>query len=152
MLDAEKVADHSDHGPGSVADMHSRLAPFAPVALAVFRVIVGLSFLTHGTSKLFGFPSGSPTEVGQWPAWYAGVIEVVTGTLVTVGLFTAPAAILASGTMAVAYFWQHFPESFWPIVNGGESAVLFCFAMLLLAFTGPGALAVQSARSATVQR
>lgn len=126
--------------------MRSRLTPFAPAALAVFRVIVGLSFLTHGTSKLFGFPSGNPAGIGQWPTWYAGVIEVVTGGLVTVGLFTAPAAIVAAGTMAVAYFWQHFPESFWPIVNGGESAVLFCFAMLLLAFTGPGAWAVQTAR------
>ncbi|WP_422749346.1 DoxX family protein [Mycobacterium sp. WMMD1722] len=132
--------------------MTSRLAPFAPAALAVFRVIVGLSFLTHGTAKLFGFPDGSPVEVGRWPSWYAGVIEVVTGLLVAIGLFTAPAAILAAGTMAVAYFWQHFPESFWPTVNGGETAMLYCFAFLLLAVTGPGAWGVQSVRSRRIDR
>jgi putative oxidoreductase len=110
--------------------------------LAVFRVVVGLSFLTHGTSKLFGFPDDSTTSVGQWPSWYAGLIEVVTGLLVTIGLFTAPAAIVAAGSMAVAYFWRHFPDSFWPVLNGGETAMLFCFAMLLLAFTGPGKWAV----------
>ncbi|TFV59524.1 DoxX family protein [Mycobacterium sp. PS03-16] len=116
--------------------------------LSIFRIVVGLLFTHHGTAKLFGVPGSSAVEFGSWPAWYAGVIEVVTGLLVTIGLFTAPAAILASGTMAVAYFWRHFPESFWPMVNGGETPVLFCFAMLLLAFTGPGAWAVQRQRTA----
>lgn len=118
----------------------------AAQAIAVFRVIVGLLFVQHGTSKLLGWPDGPAAEMFSWPAFYAGVIEVVTGLLVTVGLFTVPAAILASGTMAVAYFWKHFPENFWPIVNGGEGAVLFCFAFLLLAVTGPGAWAVQGVR------
>jgi putative oxidoreductase len=118
----------------------------AAQAIAVFRVIVGLLFVQHGTSKLVGWPDGPAAETFAWPAFYAGVIEVVTGLLVTVGFLTVPAAVLASGTMAVAYFWKHFPENFWPIVNGGEGAVLFCFAFLLLAFTGPGAWAVQGVR------
>ncbi|MFA5709016.1 DoxX family protein [Mycolicibacterium sp.] len=121
-----------------------RLAPFAPAALAVFRIVVGLMFVQHGTAKLIGWPTSTTgAAVGSWPSWYAGVIEVVTGLLVAAGLFTVPAAILASGTMAVAYFWRHFPDGFWPINNGGEVAVLYCFAMLYIAFAGPGAWAVQ---------
>lgn len=114
--------------------------------LAVFRVVMGLLFLQHGTSKVLGWPDSPAVEVGSWPAWFAGVIEIATGLLVTLGLFTVPAAIMASGTMAVAYFWVHFSDGFWPILNGGESAVLFCFGMLLLAFVGPGAWAVRNAQ------
>jgi len=110
--------------------------------LGIFRIVIGLLFLTHGTSKLFGWPTGPIMTFASWPGWWAGLIEVGVGVLVTTGVFTREAAFLGSGTMAVAYFWQHFPDSFWPIVNGGEPAVLFCFALLLLVFTGPGAVAV----------
>jgi putative oxidoreductase len=115
--------------------------------LAVFRIVIGLLFLQHGTSKQLGWPAAPAVELGSWPAWYAGVIEMVTGILVAVGLFTMPAAILASGSMAVAYFWRHFPDGFWPINNGGESAVVFCFAMLLLACTGPGRWSLEYRRA-----
>ena len=120
----------------------ARLSSISPTVLGVFRVVVGLMFAMHGTAKLFGFPSGSPAAVGVWPMWWAGVLEVALGLLIAIGLFTRPAAFVASGMMAVAYFWMHFPETFWPIVNGGETAALYSFIFLLLVFTGPGALAV----------
>ncbi|MGV0740674.1 DoxX family protein [Mycobacterium syngnathidarum] len=115
-----------------------------PVVLSVFRVVMGLSLLLHGTSKLFGWPMASVVPLGSWPHWYAGIIEVVAGGLIAIGLFTRPTAFIASGTMAVAYFWVHFPSGFWPIVNKGEPAVLLCFAFLLLVFSGPGAIAVEA--------
>ena len=74
--------------------------------------------------------------------WWAGALELLLGGLIVLGLFTRPAAFVASGMMAVAYFWMHLPDSFWPSVNGGEAAVLYCFAFLLLVFTGPGSLAI----------
>jgi putative oxidoreductase len=122
--------------------LESRLSSQSGLALGVFRIVVALLFLLHGTAKLFGWPDGSPAEVGLWPMWWAGVLEVVLGSLVALGLFTRAAAFVASGMMAVAYFWIHFADGFWPTVNGGETAVLYCFAFLLLVFTGPGALAI----------
>jgi putative oxidoreductase len=112
------------------------------IALGAFRILVGLLFMTHGTAKLFGWPTGSPAALGAWPMWWAGALEVVLGGLIALGLFTRAAAFVASGMMAVAYFWMHFPDSFWPTINGGETAVLYCFVFLLLTFIGPGALAV----------
>ncbi|MGB3484712.1 MAG: DoxX family protein [Mycobacterium sp.] len=122
--------------------LDAQLNARTPLALGVFRIVVGLLFLLHGTSKLLGWPGGPQVPFGTWPYWYAGVIEVVVGLLVAIGLFTRLAALVGAGQMAVAYFWQHIPTDFWPINNQGEPAVLFCFALLLLAFAGPGALAV----------
>lgn len=126
----------------STTPIDTRLASNSGVALGIFRILVGLMFTMHGTAKLFAFPSGSPVAFGAWPAWWAGVLEIVLGLLITIGLATRAAAFLASGMMAVAYFWMHFPDGFWPIDNGGESAVLYCFVFLLLVFIGPGSLAV----------
>ena len=114
-----------------------------PIAFGVFRILFGLLFLMHGTAKLFGFPNGDPVDFFVWPYWWAGIIEIAVGVLITVGLFTRAAAFIGAGTMAVAYFWYFFPDGFWPNVNGGELSVIYCFIMLLLIFTGPGALAVQ---------
>ncbi len=112
------------------------------IALGAFRILVALLFMMHGTVKLAGWPQGSPAPLGAWPMWWAGALEVVLGGLIAIGLFTRAAAFVASGMMAVAYFWMHFPEGFWPLVNGGETAVLYCFVFLLLVATGPGALSV----------
>lgn len=122
--------------------LDQQLGSQSETVLSLFRVVFGLLFLMHGTMKLFGWPIGEPAAAFSWPMWWAGILELVIGALVAVGLFTRYAAFLGSGMMAVAYFWQHAPEGFWPIVNKGETAVLYCFAFLLLVFTGPGRWAV----------
>ncbi len=98
---------------------------------------------------MLSFPGGERAGSG-WPLAglpsYAGVIELVCGLLITLGLFTRPAAFLASGTMAAAYFIAHAPQNFFPVNNGGDAAVLFCFVFLLFVFTGPGALSVDGSR------
>lgn len=131
----------------STLDTH--LDRHSSTALGVFRIVIGLLFTLHGTSKLFGWPSSAngTVPVGTWPFWYAGVIEVVVGLLVLLGLFARLAALLGAGEMAFAYFTQHQPKAFWPIQNGGELAVLYCFALLLIAFAGAGAFAVHRSRS-----
>ena len=125
--------------------LDTRLSPHAPAVLSVFRVIFGLLFLCHATSHLFGWPLASQQAlVGAWPFFYAGILELIASILITIGLFTRIAAFIASGEMAFAYFTQHIPTAFWPIQNGGEPAVMNCFAFLLLVFTGAGVYAVDS--------
>ena len=123
--------------------LDTRLNPYAPAALSVFRIIVGLLFLLHGTSKLFGWPAATEAPAGSL-YWFAGLIELITGVLITIGFATRPAAFIACGEMAIAYLIEHLPNGFWPILNGGELALMFFFSFLLLVFTGPGAYAVES--------
>lgn len=124
----------------------ARLDSFAPAVLSLFRVICALVLLTHATAHLFGWPKGNAASVGDWPLWYAGILEIVTGVLILIGLFTRIASFVASGVMAVAYFIQHSPKSFWPIVNNGESALLLCFAFFLFIFLGAGSVALDARR------
>jgi putative oxidoreductase len=124
------------------ATLDTRLTNQSAAALGVFRIAIALSFAMHGTAKLFGWPDGSPATLGSWPMWWAGALEVILGGLIAVGLFTRHAAFLASGMMAVAYFWVHVPNGFWPLVNGGETAALYSFVFMLLVFIGPGAFTV----------
>ncbi len=128
----------------TTATLEARVSSRSAIALSVFRIAVALLFVMHGTAKLFGWPLGQAAAFGAWPVWWAGALELVLGTLIAIGLFTRQAAFIASGMMAVAYFWVHFPGGFWPIVNDGETAVLYCFVFLLLVFTGPGALAISN--------
>ncbi len=120
--------------------MEKGLAPFAPYAYAIMRIIVGLSFACHGAQKVFGWFGG----VGGQPVplaslfGVAGMIELVLGFFIAIGFLTGYAAFIASGEMAVAYFMAHYPKSFWPIENGGEPAVLFCFIFLYMATQGSG--------------
>ncbi|MGE2833361.1 DoxX family protein [Mycobacterium sp. SMC-4] len=120
-----------------------------PTGLFLFRAVFGFLFALHGTVKLFGWPAGggSTAEFGAWPSWWAGLITLVTGLLVMSGIFTRAAAFVASGTMAVAYFWRHQPDGLLPIQNDGETAALYCFAFLLLVFTGAGAWSLDALRS-----
>src|SRR5688500_5822105 len=103
--------------------------------LSVLRIMAGLLFLAHGTQKFLSFPPGEMAGMG-WPfsnpGHFAGVIEVVAGLLIALGLFTRPAAFLASGTMAFAYFIGHAPRDFWPVNNMGDAAILHCFVFLYL--------------------
>ena len=125
--------------------LDARLNPHAPTVLSLFRVIFGLLFLCHATSHLFGWPMpGQQAPVGVWPFFYAGVLELVTSLLIIVGLFTRIAAFVASGVMAFAFFTQHLPTGIIPMTNGGELAVLYCFAFFLLVFTGGGSLALDT--------
>jgi putative oxidoreductase len=128
-------------------NLEARLNSNWPIALAVFRVVFGLLFLSHGLSALIGWPAANhAAPVGQWPDYYAGLIELVTGVLITAGLFTREAAFVASGEMAFAYFTVHLPRDFFPINNGGEAAVMYCFAFLLLIFAGGGTYALDARR------
>lgn len=131
-----------------VSNLQARLHTHAPAVMSLFRIVFGLMFTLNGTVKLFGWPVGPSAAVGDWPFWWAGLIELVAGLLILVGLFTPVAALVASGEMAVAYFWLHQPNALWPIdpQNGGEFAILYCFGFLLLAFAGPGSLALDAMR------
>ena len=118
---------------------------------ALLRIMTGALFMQHGVQKLFGLlvdPSrtwnGPPPMFSQF--WFAGVLETFGGALIVLGLFTRPVAFLLSGEMAVAYFQAHFPRSFWPVLNGGESVVLFCFVFLHLFAVGAGPFSVDAAR------
>ncbi|MFI7103063.1 DoxX family protein [Streptomyces sp. NPDC050161] len=116
----------------------------APHVLALYRVVVGLLFACHGASTVFGvlggaMGSGEALPAGTWPGWYAGAIQLVGGILVLCGLGTRAAAFVSSGSMAYAYFSTHQGTALWPIQNGGEASVMFCWAFLLIVFFGPGA-------------
>ncbi len=109
------------------------------LAHSLLRIVAGLLFICPGGMKLFGWFGGMPAGVRLTPLLIAaGVIEVFGGALIALGLFTRPAAFIASGEMAFAYFMGHFPKGFWPIQNQGQPAVLFCFIFLFLAAAGPG--------------
>ncbi|MFC9454535.1 DoxX family protein [Streptomyces sp. NPDC056637] len=139
--------------------MTGRLNSAQPYALGLFRIIVGLLFACHGAASLFGVLGGAmgggTVPAGTWPGWYAAVIQLVGGILVTLGLGTRAAAFIASGSMAYAYFKVHQPEALWPLQNGGEPSAMFCWAMLLLVFTGSGALGLDrlfTARGESTER
>lgn len=122
--------------------MFDRLSAYTPQALAVLRMITALLFLAHGMQKLLNFPASEGWAFPGGLMLVAGLIEVITGVLIAIGFFTRPAAFVASGTMAAAYWLAHAPDSFFPVNNGGDAAVLFCFVFLYLVFSGPGAWSV----------
>ncbi|MFI5610900.1 DoxX family protein [Amycolatopsis sp. NPDC051903] len=117
----------------------NRLDAIRDHAIGLFRIVIGFLFACHGVKTIFGLLGAhAPAAVGQWPGWWAALIQLVAGTLVFLGIGTRGAALLGSGSMAFAYFTVHAPNSLWPIQNGGEQAALFCWTLLVLAFTGPG--------------
>ena len=120
---------------------------WAPRMLSVLRIMTALLFLAHGTQKLFGFPTPQYQPDFLTLSWFAAAIELVGGVLLTLGLFTRAAAFVCAGQMAFAYFIAHFPKSFFPAVNGGDAAVLFCFIFLYLFVAGGGAWSVDAARN-----
>src|SRR6202011_825756 len=115
-------------------------APRAVYVLSILRIYTGLALLQHGTGKILGFPavpSLAHVQIG-WLAGAAGLIELIGGILFTIGLFTRPVAFILSGFTAVAYFMAHAGKGFYPILNGGELAALYCFVFLYFAFAGAG--------------
>jgi putative oxidoreductase len=113
-------------------------SPWRPYALSILRIVTALLLLEHATMKLFGFPPSqfSPPLFSLFGI--AGMIELVGGLLLVAGLFTRPVALILSGEMAVAYFMAHAPNSFFPVINQGEAAILFCFTFLYVATAGAG--------------
>jgi len=113
---------------------------------SLLRIVSAIVFMFHGTQKLFGFPSATPLPPSRMLSLLgaAGILEVCGGALMALGLFTRPVAFILSGEMAVAYFRQHAPRGFWPILNGGELAILFCFLWLFFSVAGPGPISVDT--------
>jgi putative oxidoreductase len=127
----------------------SWLSRFQPQLLALLRIFAALLFMEHGTAKLFHFPVAQPGVPSPLPPLLvaAALIEVAGGILVTIGLFARAAAFLMSGEIAIGYFMMHFPRSFWPIVNMGEAAILYCFIFLYIAGAGAGAWSIDAFRA-----
>lgn len=120
-------------------------------AYALLRIVSGLLFLFHGLQKLFGMYGGKVMPLMS-QAGLAGVIELTAGVMIMIGLFTSIAAVIASGEMAAAYFIAHAPRGFWPIENGGELAVLYCFIFLFIAARGSGIWSVDWLRGGSRTR
>jgi putative oxidoreductase len=128
-----------------------------PIVLTLFRVVVGLLFACHGVAKLTGALGGAAgrggsVPVGSWPLWWAGLIELVGGSLVVIGLATRLAALISSGEMAFAYFTVHQPRALFPIQNKGDLAALFCWSFLMLAVFGPGRWALDRTLAPMLRR
>ncbi|MEO5641157.1 MAG: DoxX family protein [Sphingomicrobium sp.] len=114
-------------------------------ALGLLRIVTALLFLEHGTSKMFGFPETAASGPSMWSLfWVAGWLELIGSLLLLLGLFTRPVAILLAGEMAIGYWMVHAPKSVFPVLNMGESAILFCFIFLLFAATGPGGWSIDN--------
>ena len=119
------------------------LSTWSPRALAALRIMAGLLFLEHGLIKLIGFPGPGPETLPPM-ILIAGLIETFGGLLIVLGLFTRPVAFVLSGLMAVAYWMAHAPQSFYPALNGGDAAILFCFGFLYLVFAGAGSVSLDA--------
>ncbi|WP_240791177.1 DoxX family protein [Roseomonas sp. AR75] len=124
------------------------LQAWAPRMLSVLRIVAALIFFLHGSQKLLGFPpmaNGGPGPEVFTLSWIAGALELVLGALLILGLFTRPAAFVASGEMAFAYFLGHAPRDLFPTLNGGDAAILYCFVFLYIAVAGPGPWSLDAA-------
>ena len=129
------------------------LEKYQPQLQGLLRIVVALLFMEHGLAKLVHFPVPQPGVPDPLPAILvaAAWIEVVGGALIAAGLFTRLVAFICAGEMAIGYFLFHFPKSFWPIVNLGEAAILFCFVFLYFAAAGPGAWSIDGLRGKSVR-
>ena len=131
-------------------DLAPRARSWAPHLLGVLRIVAAFLFMQFGTAKLFAFPGAVMPGGGTAPlaslAGIAGVLEAFGGALLLVGLFTRPVAFLLSGEMAVAYFYGHAPQGFWPVLNQGTPAALYAFLFLYLAAAGPGRFSLDGMR------
>ena len=132
----------------------ARWRSWAPYFLSILRIVAALVFMEPGTAKLFGFPIAIMPNGGTVPLvsliGLAGILETFGGLLMLLGLFARPVAFILSGEMAFAYFMGHAPHGFWPIVNHGEPAILFCFIWLYLSAAGAGAWSVDAMRQTAV--
>ena len=127
---------------------------WAPYLQSVLRIVAAFLFIAHGTQKLIGFPSAEPRAGVELMSLLglAGVIETFGGLLMLLGLFTQPVAFVLAGEMAAAYFMSHAPRGFWPLLNRGEPAVLFCFTWLYFAAAGAGPWSLDALRRRSTRR
>jgi putative oxidoreductase len=116
---------------------------FADISLSMLRAVTGILFFQHGARKVLGLLDGNAQELFSM-MWGVGMLEVFGGLAIMAGLFTRPVAFVLSGLMAVAYFWRHMPRGFWPIENGGELAMLYCFVFFFLFAIGGGSYSVDT--------
>jgi putative oxidoreductase len=134
----------------SASNIAAKWSTLAPYLQSVLRIVAAIMFMLPGTMKLFAFPAGIPPNGGTVPLMsqmgLGGILEVFGGALLVVGLFTRPVAFLLAGEMAVAYFQFHFPQGFWPIINGGTDAVLYCFLWLYFSAAGAGPWSLDAKR------
>ena len=127
--------------------MNETVATWTPRALSLLRIITGLMIIQHGMAKIIGFPA-DPSVANFQPAsllWIAGLVELIGGALLILGLWTRPAAFILAGEMGVGYFIAHAPKSFFPLLNGGTLAIMYCFACLYLSTAGAGPWSVDAA-------
>jgi putative oxidoreductase len=123
-----------------------RAARLAPYVLSVARIVIALLFLEHGSSKLLGFPDNGPIREAFTLSWFSGAIELIGGALLAVGLYARFAAFVMSGEMAFGYFMSHAPHSFFPLLNRGDAAILYCFIFLYFVFAGAGPWSLDALR------
>lgn len=122
-------------------------ATWAPRVLSILRIMAALLFFEHGTQKLLGFPASDAAPAFLSLSWIAGFLELVGGAMLALGWFTRPVAFVLSGEMAAAYFIAHAPQSFFPVLNGGDASILYCFVFLYLVFAGPGPWSIDAMRA-----
>lgn len=127
-------------------NLRETLAAWEPRILSILRIVAAILFIEHGTQKIFGVPEPKYMPAPFELAWIAGVLEIVGGGLLLVGAFTRSVAFVLSGQMAFAYWMAHAPQSVFPVLNGGDGAILFCFIFLYLVFAGGGAWSVDAWR------
>ena len=134
---------------GTSPTIAERWRSWTPYLLSVLRIVAAFLFIQFGTAKLYGFPAPIMPGGGTAPfgtlVWWASVFETYGGSLLLVGLYTRPVAFLLSGEMAVAYWMGHAPRGFFPVLNGGDAAILYCFIFLYIAFAGGGAWSLDRA-------
>ena len=130
-----------------MADSNQFFSTWAPRLLSVMRIMLAFTFMAHGSQKLFGFPAGPETHAAPLFSFmgFTGALEFFGGLLLLVGLFTRPVAFILSGMMAVAYWMVHGLQNFWPVINHGELAVVYCFAFLYLSAAGGGPWSLDAA-------
>jgi putative oxidoreductase len=128
----------------------TRWRVWSPYLLSVLRIVAAFLFIQFGTAKVFGLPAPIMPEGGTAPAgslaWVAGMLETFGGFLLLIGLFTRPVAFILAGEMAIAYFYGHAPQGFWPVLNQGHTAILFCFLFLYISGAGPGPWSLDAMR------
>lgn len=136
-----------------MSDTTKLAAEWEPRILSIVRIVVGLLFMEHGLGKLIGFPPAPPgMQAAFHLLWFAGLIETVGGFLLAIGLFTRPVAFIMSGEMAIGYFMSHAPKSFYPAMNGGDAAILYCFIFFYFFVAGGGVWGLDRLRSSEAAR